>query len=98
MDRDLPRELETASDPDRGRQYEQLGFTFCRVGSICLLALAPAYALLIASGLTIFYYLRAMQAGVTRSDCFLRHPLVIIAFWFCVGAGDMAYLIAHHLK
>ena len=71
-----------ATQPDAaGQHYEELGFTFCKLGTICLIALAPAYALLGAAALAIFFYVRALQHGVSRSDCILRHPLVIIAFW-----------------
>lgn len=87
----------SASEPtEDGRSYEQLGFTFCKIGSICLIALAPAYALLIASVLTIYFYLRAMQAGVTRSDCILRHPLLIVGVWMLVGFADLGWLIWKH--
>src|SRR5438067_5338814 len=77
-----------------GRHYEQLGFTFCKLGTICLIALAPAYALLGAAALAIFFYVRALQHGVSRSDCILRHPLVIIAFWLAVTAADIVWLVA----
>ena len=76
-----------------GRHFEELGFTFCKLGTICLIALAPAYALLGAAALTIFFYVRALQHGVTRSDCILRHPLVIIAFWLAVAAADIVWLV-----
>src|SRR5438270_11595092 len=82
-----------ASEPDAaGRHYEQLGFTFCKLGTICLIALAPAYALLGAAALAIFFYVRALQHGVSRSDCILRHPLVIIAFWLAVAAANLLWL------
>ena len=81
---------------EEGRHYEQLGFAFCKIGTIALIALAPAYALLGAAVVTIYFYLRAMQAGVTRSDCILRHPLLIIAFWFLVALADLAYLVVSH--
>ena len=80
-------------EPKQGKRYEEVGFTFCRIGTIALIALAPAYALLGAAVITIYFYLRAMQAGVTRSDCILRHPLLIIAFWFLVGMADLAWLV-----
>lgn len=88
--------MENPDDPvtPEARHYEQLGFTFCRMATIGLIALAPLYAIPVAAGLTIYFYLRAMQAGVTRSDCFLRHPLVIVGFWLCVGVADVVYLMA----
>jgi hypothetical protein len=81
-----------------GKRYEQAGFAFCKIGTIALIALAPTYALLGAALVTIYLYLRAMQAGVTRSDCILRHPLLIVAFWFLVAVGDLAYLITHAVR
>jgi hypothetical protein len=79
----------------QGKRCEQVGFTFCRIGTMALIALAPHYALLGAAVITIYFYLRAMQAGVTRSDCLLRHPLLIIAFWFLVALADLAWLVTH---
>ena len=85
--------METTGPTTAGQHYEQLGFTFCKIGTICLIALAPAYALLGAAALAIFFYVRALQYGVTRSDCILRHPLVIISFWLAVAAADVVYLV-----
>ena len=85
--------METTEPTGAGRHYEELGFTFCKIGTICLIALAPTYALLAAAGLSIFFYVRALQHGVTRSDCILRHPLVIISFWLAVAGADIVYLV-----
>lgn len=79
-----------------GERFEQLGFTFCRIGTIALIALAPTYALLVAAALSIYFYARAVRAGVRRSDCLLRHPLLIIAFWLAVGIADVIYLVTRH--
>ena len=76
----------------RGAQLEATAFAWCRIGTICLLALAPRYALLLAGTLSILFYVRAMRAGVTRSDCILRRPALIVGFWALALAADLWWL------
>ena len=67
-----------------GQRFEGLGFTWCKIGSIALIAIFPKPALILASVFAIYYYARALLLGVDRSCCILRHPLLIIAFWTVV--------------
>jgi hypothetical protein len=76
-------------DLEKGARFESLGFTWCKIGSIALIALFPRPALLLASALAIYYYARALALGVTRSCCILRHPAIIMAFWTLVFAATM---------
>jgi hypothetical protein len=77
---------------NEGERLEKLGFTWCKIGSIALIALFPKWALLLAGTLAIYYYARALLLGVTRSCCVLRHPLLIIAFWLAAMAVDMVFI------
>ncbi len=79
-------------DLERGARYESLGFTWCKIGSIALIAVFPQAALALAACLAIYYYARAHMLGVTRSCCILRHPLLIIGFWLVVLAADMVWV------
>src|ERR1051326_3597820 len=81
-------------DLERGARYEQAGFTWCKIGSIALIALFPKPALILASAVVIYYYARALMLGVTASRCILRHALVIIAFWMVVLAVTVASLLS----
>ncbi len=74
-------------------RFEHLGFTWCKIGSIGLIALFPKPAVLLASGLAVYFYARAAMLGVNRSDCILRHPLVIMAFWSLVMVLTLASLL-----
>ena len=85
-------------EAELGARYESLGFTWCKIGSIALIAVFPKVALLLAGALAIYYYARAMMHGVTRSCCILRHPLLIIAFWMLVLAADLAWIAWPYLK
>ncbi len=79
---------------EQGQRFEGLGFTWCKIGSIALIAVFPKPALLLASVLAIYYYTRALMLGINRSCCILRHPLLIIAFWaviFAVTLGSVVW-------
>ena len=79
-------------DLERGAHFEKLGFTWCKIGSIALIAIFPKAALLLAASLAIYYYARAYMLGVDRSCCVLRHPLVIIGFWALAIVGDLVWI------
>jgi len=38
-------------------------------------------------------YGRALTLGITRSQCILRRPLLIMGFWAAVAAADTTWLI-----
>src|SRR2546423_15642922 len=80
-------------DLEKGARCESLGFTWCKIGSIAIIAVFPKPALLLASALAIYYYARALTLGVTRSDCVLRHPAIIMGFWFIVFAGTLGSIL-----
>lgn len=80
----------------RASKYERLAFTFCKMGTVGLLAwlLTPPIFVLIVSLLAVGLYGRALTLGLRRSQCFLRKPLLIIGFWSVVAVGDAVWLIA----
>jgi hypothetical protein len=97
--------VETAPDPikawlaqrpplTRAQKYERLAFTFCKMGTVGLLAWVltpPIFVLLVAVG-SILLYGRALALGIRRSQCILRRPLLIMGFWAAVAAGDVGLL------
>lgn len=76
-------------------KYERLAFTFCKMGTVGLLAwlLTPPIFVLIVATVAVALYGRALMLGLTRSKCFLRKPALIIAFWGVVGVADAGWLI-----
>lgn len=75
-------------------KYERLAFTFCKLGTAGLIAwaLTPPIFVLVVAVIAIALYGRALALGLVRSRCFLRKPLLIIAFWTFVAAADAAWL------
>lgn len=78
----------------RPEKYERLAFTFCRMGTIGLIAWAagPALFVLVVAVIAIVLYARSITLGVSWSKCFLRRPTLIVAFWAVVAVLD-AYWI-----
>ena len=78
----------------RAEKHERLAFTFCRMGTVGLLAWAvsPAVFVLGVSIVAIALYVRAMSLGVSWSKCFLRRPTLIIGFWAVVAVADAYWL------
>ena len=76
-------------------KYERLAFTFCKMGTVGLLAwlLTPPIFVLIVATIAVALYGRALTLGLTRSKCFLRKPALIIAFWAVVGVADAGWLL-----
>lgn len=76
-------------------KYERLAFTFCKMGTIGLLAwlLTPPIFVLLVAGAAILLYGRALALGLTRSRCFLRKPRLIIGFWSVVAVTDAVWLL-----
>jgi hypothetical protein len=75
-------------------KYERLAFTFCKLGTAGLIAwaLTPPIFVLVVAVVAVSLYGRALTLGLVRSRCFLRKPLLIIAFWTFVAAADVAWL------
>lgn len=76
------------------QKYERLAFTFCKMGTIGLMAwaLTPPIFVLVVAVVAIGLYSRAVTLGLLRSRCFLRKPLLIIGFWVAVAVADAAWL------
>ena len=64
----------------RPEKYERLAFTFCRMGTIGLIAwvLGPPLFVLIVAIAAVVLYARAITLGVGWTKCFLRRPTYIV--------------------
>jgi hypothetical protein len=78
----------------RAEKHERLAFTFCRMGTVGLIAwlVTPAVFVLVVALVAIVLYGRAMTLGVSWSKCFLRRPTLIIGFWALVAVADAIWL------
>jgi hypothetical protein len=79
----------------RAQKYDRLAFTFCKMGTVGLIAwlLTPPLFVLVVAVVAIALYGRALTLGITRSQCILRRPLLIMGFWAAVAAADAAWLL-----
>jgi hypothetical protein len=79
----------------RPEKYERLAFTFCRMGTVGLIAwlVTPAIFVLVVAVVAIVLYARSVTLGVSWSKCFLRRPTYIIGFWSIVAAADLYWLV-----
>jgi hypothetical protein len=79
----------------RAQKYDRLAFTFCKMGTVGLIAwlLSPPLFVLIVALVAILLYGRALALGITRSQCVLRRPLLIMSFWTAVAAADATWLL-----
>ena len=79
----------------RAQKYDRLAFTFCKMGTVGLIAwllTPPVFVLIVALG-AIYLYGRAVALGITRSQCILRRPMLIMGFWAVVVAADATWLV-----
>jgi hypothetical protein len=79
----------------RAQKYDRLAFTFCKMGTVGLIAwllTPPVFVLIVALG-AIYLYGRAVALGITRSQCILRRPMLIMGFWAVVAAADATLLV-----
>ncbi|HSL77632.1 MAG TPA: hypothetical protein VK867_11845 [Candidatus Limnocylindrales bacterium] len=76
-------------------KYERLAFTFCRMGTVGLIAwlVTPAVFVLIVAVVAIALYAKSITLGVSWSKCFLRRPTLIIGFWAVVAVLDLYWLV-----
>ena len=76
-------------------KYERLAFTFCRMGTVGLIAwlVTPAVFVLVVAVVAIALYAKSITLGVSWSKCFLRRPTLIIGFWALVAAADLYWLV-----
>lgn len=75
-------------------KYEKLAFTFCRMGTVGLIAwaLSPAVFVLIVAIVAIVLYAKSISLGVSWSKCFLRRPTLIIGVWAAIAVADAVWL------
>lgn len=80
----------------RPEKYERLSFTFCRMGTVGLVAwaLGPALFVLLVAVTAVVLYARAISLGVGWSRCFLRRPTYIVGFWLLVAVADAYWIFA----
>ncbi len=82
--------------PPRSRpeKYENLAFTFCRMGTVGLIAwaLSPAVLVLAVSLIAIVLYAKSISLGVSWTKCLLRRPTLIVGFWAVVAIADAYWL------
>lgn len=78
----------------RPEKYERMAFTFCRMGTVGLIAwlVSPAVFVLGVAIVAIVLYARSITLGVSWSKCFLRRPTLIIGFWAAVAVADAYWL------
>ena len=76
-------------------KYERMAFTFCRMGTIGLIAwvVTPPIFVLAVAIVAIALYAKSITLGVSWSKCFLRRPTLIIAVWAVIAAADLYWLI-----
>jgi hypothetical protein len=79
----------------RPEKYERMAFTFCRMGTIGLIAwvLTPPIFVLAVAIVAIVLYAKSITLGVSWSKCFLRRPTLIIAVWAAIAAADLYWLV-----
>lgn len=83
----------------RAQKYDRLSFTFCKMGTVGLIAwlVTPPIFVLVVALVAIGLYGKAVALGLTRSQCILRRPLWIMGFWTVVAVADAAWLASAYL-
>ena len=83
----------------RAQKYDRLSFTFCKMGTVGLIAwlVTPPIFVLVVALVAIGLYGKAVALGLTRSQCILRRPLWIMGFWTVVAAADAAWLVSAYM-
>jgi hypothetical protein len=71
-----------------------MAFTFCRMGTVGLIAwaLSPAIFVLVVAIVAIALYAKSISLGVSWSKCFLRRPTLIIGVWAAIAVADVVWL------
>ncbi len=79
----------------RAQKYDRLAFSFCKMGTVGLIAwvVTPPVFVLGVALISIYLYGRAVALGITRSQCILRRPLLVMGFWAAVAAADATWLV-----
>lgn len=75
-------------------KYERLAFTFCKMGTVGLIAwaLTPAVFVLVVAVVAIVLYARSISLGVSWTRCFLRRPTLVIGAWTVIAIADLVWL------
>ena len=76
-------------------KYERMAFTFCRMGTVGLIAwvVSPPIFVLVVAIIAIVLYAKSITLGVSWSKCFLRRPTLIIGVWAAIAAADLVWLV-----
>jgi hypothetical protein len=76
-------------------KYERIAFTFCRMGTVGLIAwlVSPPVFVLVVALVAIVLYAKSITLGVSWTKCFLRRPTLIIAVWAAIAAVDLYWLV-----
>jgi hypothetical protein len=79
----------------RAQKYDRLSFTFCKMGTVGLIAwlVTPPIFVLVVALVAIGLYGKAVALGLKRSQCILRRPMLIMGFWAAVAVADAAWLV-----
>jgi hypothetical protein len=79
----------------RPEKYERMAFTFCRMGTVGLIAwvVTPPILVLVVALAAIALYAKSITLGVSWSKCFLRRPTLIIGVWAAIAAADLYWLL-----
>ena len=79
----------------RPEKYERMAFTFCRMGTVGLIAwvVSPPVFVLVVALAAIALYAKSITLGVSWSKCFLRRPTLIIGVWAAIAAVDLYWLL-----
>jgi hypothetical protein len=79
----------------RPEKYERMAFTFCRMGTVGLIAwvVTPPIFVLVVAIVAIALYAKSITLGVSWSKCFLRRPTLIIGVWAAIAAADLYWLV-----
>jgi hypothetical protein len=79
----------------RPEKYERMAFTFCRMGTVGLIAwvVTPPVLELVVALVAIALYAKSITLGVSWSKCFLRRPTLIIGVWAAIAAADLYWLM-----
>lgn len=74
-----PPAATTHTPVSKGENYEKIAFNFCKAATIILFT--GHFALPVAAGAAMVFYLLAHFNGKTDSRCILQKPLWIATFW-----------------
>jgi len=79
----------------RPEKYERMAFTFCRMGTVGLIAwvVTPPIFVLVVAVVAIALYAKSITLGVSWSKCFLRRPTLIIGVWAAIATADLYWLV-----